>query len=255
MIAWNEYFGFSLLCYIQRECNYRFTENGVHHKYLMNPPGFEIAGPRVRGLADFSAMPNIYPWEKREEWREVAEAQSAVENQFVGSGDRLRGVEWNGTKVSSRNIYMGPDIFLRGGELVDYYGNKRKLLGVEHFSAPLVFRNGVLRADDIAEIGNYVLEIDQELGLQGKFVEALWNISQFTLGIGISGRGELYMVADKASRGVLAMSCADGCGVAGDGCGRKLGLSSLRGRPGAVVVRERWCVELYRLFFENISLR
>lgn len=286
MLAWNEYCGFSLLCYLQRECNYRFTENGVHHKFLKNPPGFKIKGERVQGFSDFSVLPNIYPWEKRDEWAEVAYAQSILERELSESSkldQELRGLrglrgyeglewtegrpgEWLREHQVKDDFYAGPDIFLRNGKLVDYFGHERVLLGIEKFSVPLTLCTGVLSNEDIRLIGDYALLVDKmcwtggrkgcgRFGLNGKFVDTIWNISQFQPS-GI--RGELYMI-ESGSRGrVVAGSSCDGKfsslnfenrGVFPDFTDRR------HGKIHENTVRAEWCVELYRLFFETISFR
>lgn len=269
------FWGFSLLRYIQKEFNRGFDQNDLipRDEYVKMPKEAKIDAMMLRGIvADYSMLPRvILPEEVAEvkeedlKWKKrsgvgVDAAEDGVAELRVGEVN-----DWT-------EFLVGPDIFLsrvagigRGslgpGEVAEEGGSGigRKLVGIEYYDMVLAMYDGFLGEEEIRRLGDSVMQVDGELKLRGKFVEALWKVSQYTKSC---DRNALIMTSWSGRSG------SGSCGKSGKSGGggimaTSIGMDVLRGDyrmkmnkrsgvdEGVIRVKPQWCEELYFKFQER----
>lgn len=169
----DKFWGFSLLRYIQMSFNRGFSSDylkgcgeGLRTEYIKMPPGNFMSEYTVENFTvDYSLLPRIIEVESE---GVESEGVEGVEGEVAESDN---GGEWS-------DFLVGPDIFLRRG-----CGVGRRLVGIEkcdYFLTHGIVSSGV-GGIDLELLGRSVLLVDRMLGLKGKFVQVLWDISQFNV--------------------------------------------------------------------------
>lgn len=192
------FWGFSLLRYVQKQFNSGFNQNNLlpRTEYTKMPDGVQMNGVGVKGLIiDYSMLPRVIEpvMSDRDSYSDrVAEVSKVETSEFSGvckideesrrvaEESRMVAEE---TKSGWTKFLVGPDIFLSsvgGAGRGCGRGFTRKLVGIEYFDWTLVNFDGVLREREIFLLGEAIQKVDNKFKLDGRLVEILWGISQFT---------------------------------------------------------------------------